>query len=232
MLHHVGDAPLYDSLKPYAISQKSFLRLINFLERKNILTTTFAELAGSQVWPKRQVILTFDDCSKSLFDFAIPELLKRNMKAVFYMPTAHIGQCNSWDVAEGRSQLELMNELDLRTLVQCGMEIGGHSHHHVKLNQLSAPQIQQEIHICSTTIAAITQQSVFSFAYPYGAVPEKCDEILENLGIGYALGIFVPKETRFALRRFIYHDGDSDWRIALKMSIIYRLYRQISDRFK
>lgn len=232
MLHHVGDAPLYDSLKPYAISHQSFLRLLNYLERKNIQTTTFAELAAGQSKSKRRVILTFDDCSKSLLDFAIPELLKRKMKAVFYMPTAHLGLDNSWDVEEGKSSLELMNASDLVYLLQQGMEIGGHSHHHIPLDRLSALEVKQEIIACRINLESILQVPIVSFAYPYGVIPQNHAEILASEGFQYGLGIYTAIENKFCLRRFIYHDGDSTTSLAIKLSPAYKLYRTLFDRTK
>lgn len=232
MLHHVGDSLIYNSLKPYAISHEPFLRLLNFLERKHILTTTFAELARGQVGPKKQVILTFDDCSKSLLDFAVPELLRRKMKAVFYMPTAHLGLYNSWDVEEGRSRLELMDAADLLYLHSLGMEIGGHSHHHCHLDRISTEKVQEEISTCKNALEQILQNPILSFAYPYGAVPVNYQEILKDAGFQVGLGIYVPYQSTLCLRRFIYHDGDTHFTLGLKLSNAYRLYRSWSDRFK
>lgn len=66
----------------------------------------------------KKLILSFDNCPKHLFDFAIPELVKRKMKAVFYMPTANTGGYNSWDEEKGTARMELMNEADLKELAR------------------------------------------------------------------------------------------------------------------
>lgn len=49
----------------------------------------------------KNIIITFDDCPGPCGDFTIPELQKRNMKAVFYIPTAHIGGYYKWNVIDG-----------------------------------------------------------------------------------------------------------------------------------
>lgn len=232
MLHHVGDGPQYESLKPYAISQQSFLSLLNHLERKQFQTTTFLEIERDQSRSKKQVILSFDDCSKSLLDFAVPELLRRNMKAVFYMPSAHLGQYNSWDVAEGRSRLELMDAADLCYLQAQGMEIGGHSHHHIKLDQEAASKVVEEIYTCQSTLEAILQVPLISFAYPYGSIPPDAARVLSSRGFKYGLAIYTPQEHSHCLRRFIYHDGDTPFTLGLKLSTWYKIYRAFFDRRK
>jgi peptidoglycan/xylan/chitin deacetylase (PgdA/CDA1 family) len=114
-----------------------FLRLLNYLEQNGYQTLTFEDLHDSpRMKSGKRIILTFDDCPKHLFDFAIPELLSRKMKASFYMPTAYLGKYNAWDVEEGRAKVELMDENDLLELSRLGMEIGSHSHHHVKLKNV------------------------------------------------------------------------------------------------
>src|SRR5438128_4641891 len=90
MLHSVGNFA-DESLGNWCISHKAFLQLLTCIEEQEYHTTHFSELleepnTGKQ--HKKKVILTFDDCPKHLFDFAIPELLKRDMKAAFYMPAA------------------------------------------------------------------------------------------------------------------------------------------------
>lgn len=232
MLHHVGDTSGYESLKPYAISRHSFLHLLDYLESKKIETTTFAALEQHQTRYRKQVILSFDDCSKSLLDFAVPELLRRKMKAAFYMPSAHLGLYNSWDVEEGRDRLELMDASDLLYLQSLGMEIGGHSHHHCHLDRISTEKVQEEISTCKNTLEQILQNPILSFAYPYGAVPVNYQKILRDSGFQVGLGIYVPYQSALCLRRFIYHDGDTHFTLGLKLSNAYRLYRSWSDRFK
>jgi peptidoglycan/xylan/chitin deacetylase (PgdA/CDA1 family) len=234
MLHHVSDDPRLESLKPYCISRKSFLRLLDYRARNNYHTTSFAEIKGGRHGTdpaKRKVVLSFDDCPKHLFDFAIPELQKRGMKAAFYMPTAHMGQFNSWDVAEGRAKLPLMGAEDLLQLDRMGMEIGGHSHHHVKLKDF-ADSAGEEVAECRKIIEQVTRKPICSFAWPFGSIPGNYKQALTASGFTYGLGIYVPFEDRLALRRFIYHDGDTEKTLKQKLSIFYTWYRRFTDPFK
>jgi peptidoglycan/xylan/chitin deacetylase (PgdA/CDA1 family) len=230
MLHHVSDDPAHESLKPYSISRQSFTRLLDFLERHEYETVTFAQLDDGVRTGKRKIILSFDDCPKHLLDFAIPELVRRGMKGVFYMPAAHIGGYNSWDVEEGRARVELMNAGDLRQLQSLGMEIGGHSWHHIRLKD--AGNAAEELRQCRNILAGIVAGPLLSFAWPFGSVPANYKRLLTDTGFRYGLSIFQPFESRHALRRFIYHDGDTDSTLEKKLSPFYKVYRLLSDPLK
>ena len=72
MLHCVSDDIHDDSLSNWCISRKAFLRLLDHLETYHYATTHFAEIEERPgELQRRKVILSFDDCLKHLFDFAI-----------------------------------------------------------------------------------------------------------------------------------------------------------------
>jgi peptidoglycan/xylan/chitin deacetylase (PgdA/CDA1 family) len=228
MLHHVSNDPAHESLKPYCIGRKSFTRLLDHLESRNYETVSFTKLSPAS--GKKPVLLSFDDCPKHLLDFAVPELCRRGMKAVFYMPAAHLGGYNSWDVAEGRARVELMDAGDLQQLEKLGMEIGGHSWHHIKLKE--SANAAEEVQQCRTILKAIVKGPLLSFAWPFGSIPTDYKRILDKAGFRYGLSIYQPFESRQALRRFIYHDGDTDQSLEKKLSFAYKAYRFFTDPLK
>jgi peptidoglycan/xylan/chitin deacetylase (PgdA/CDA1 family) len=158
------------------------------------------------------------------------------MKAVFYVPTAHIGGRNEWDINEGRSAVDLLNESELLELHQNGMEIGGHSHHHIHLGRVDATALRNEVTTCQTILTKIIGQPSSSFAFPYGSLPVECigeaAKIFQESFFHDACGIFCPRETRLQRRRFIVHDDDSSLTMRVKLSKVYALYRSIRDSRK
>ena len=228
MLHHVSDDPAHESLKPYSITRRSFTRLLDYLAKHSYETVTFTQGEASR--SKKQIILSFDDCPKHLLDFAVPELVRRGMKGVFYMPAAHLGGYNSWDAEEGRTRVELMDAADLQLLEKLGMEIGGHSWHHIKLKE--ANNAAEEVQQCRRILEGIVSGPLLSFAWPFGSVPANYKRLLTDAGFQYGLSIFQPFESRQALRRFIYHDGDTDSTLDKKLSPVYKAYRFLTDPLK
>ena len=234
MLHSVSDS-FNSPLKEWCISKKIFLRFLRCVEEKELETTHFTEIEENKKTPskKRKIIISFDDCPKLLFDFAIPELQKRKMKAVFYMPTAYLGGFNAWDAHKGMPKLELMNEGDLKSLVDEGMEIGSHSHHHIELKNVTNPdQLQKEITLSKAILESITQKQICSFSYPYGSVPKAYNQLLSNAGYSYGVAIYQPFETKLALRRFGVYEKDTLASINHKLSSRYQWSRKLYDAVK
>jgi peptidoglycan/xylan/chitin deacetylase (PgdA/CDA1 family) len=235
MLHLVSDS-IDESLQNWCISRKNFLQLLDHLETNSYQTTHFAEIIekGKQSRSlSKPVVLTFDDCAKQLLDFAVPELVKRKMKATFYMPTAYIGGYNSWDAAKSPEKLELMNEADLKGLITLGMEVGSHSHHHVEMKNITdIGDLKRELTESKQILECITGEPVYSFAYPYGSVPNNYRTLLGNAGYCFGLSIYQPFETRFALRRFGIYNKDTTETLARKLSGRYKWMRKIYDVVK
>lgn len=233
MLHSVFDTP-EESLANWCISRKAFLQLLDVVEQTGRQTTHFSELIQTQKGRpfSKKVILTFDDCARHLLDFALPELVRRKMKAVFYMPTAHLGGYNAWDADNGGTRLELMNAGDLKELVRLGMEVGSHSHHHVALKSLPAKKVEEEVHASKQILEEVTGRPVYSFAYPYGSVPSGYRSVMTAAGYRYGVSIYQPFETTLALRRFGVYEKDTPLTLRRKLSGRYHWLRTVYDAVK
>lgn len=230
MLHYVSDNPAYDELRPWNISRESFIRLLDYIEKNGYRTTTFENLLSGER-QHNEIIITFDDCPKELWDFAIPELLKRNMKAVFYIPTAHLGGHNQWNVAEGKPKVCLMDEDDVRRLLQAGMEVGSHAHDHVMLGEMVEQEVRDQLNSSKTILERLIARPVISIAYPYGSLPHGYTRLIKDAGYHYGLGVYVPWQSLAAIRRWVYDDTDTEQTISKKMSTSYNWYRALHDKW-
>ena len=180
MLHHVENREDWASLKPYCIERKTLIRLLDQIERSG---KRGVSLMDALEYPSsKKVVLTFDDGAQHLWDFAIPELLNRGMTASFFIPTHHIGKTNSWDVEEGRAEVQLMDKSAIRELHRAGMEIGGHSHHHIRLGEVEESRASQELRMSKEILDDLIQKETQSMAWPYGSVPENSKELLKKSG--------------------------------------------------
>jgi peptidoglycan/xylan/chitin deacetylase (PgdA/CDA1 family) len=230
MLHHVSDLPEFKSLEPYSISNSKFLELLDYIQLNKLTTRNFYDIKNGKPSFK-DVVITFDDCSSALFDFAIPELLKRNMKAVFYIPSDNIGGYNVWDVMEGKDKVSLFTEENLKELSRySNFEIGSHSKTHRKLTQLNSEEVFLELLMSKLAIEKITKKQVISFAHPFGEIPVRNRELLTNAGYYFACGIYVKEQSDLQLRRFIYHNGDNSKILKQKISWKYQFYRFFRDK--
>lgn len=230
MLHHVNDFP-DPGIADWSINTEKFKLLLDIIERKGLKTTTFEEIGERNgAIHQKSVILSFDDCPATLFEFAVPELLKRNMKAVFSIPTAQIGGYNSWDVAEqGFSKIALITAAQLQYLSSRGMEIASHGQHHLRASQISTENFIKEISASKTIIETLIDKKVHTFTFPYGDVPKNYRQLLRLSGYGYGLSIYQAKESNFALRRIGIHQSDTAKSISFKLSQSYQLMRALFD---
>ncbi|GGI28235.1 polysaccharide deacetylase family protein [Pedobacter mendelii] len=232
MLHHVANQP-HPSLKKWCISHNKFLELLDGIEQNGLATTTFQEIWESnfnEIQLKNKVIITFDDCAAALFDFAIPELLRRKMKAVFYMPSEHIDGLNIWDIEEhSMISVKLMNAVQLQHLVSLGMEIGSHGEKHIKLDTVSKNLAYTDMLNSKKTLEGLLNTKVYSFAFPYGKIPVQHQQMLIKAGYKFGLSIYSPYEKNYALRRFAINETDDKQTINMKLNSRYRLMRIFYD---
>lgn len=232
MLHYVSDDTGYDDLKPWVVKRSSYLRLLDYLHENGYSTIGFKELTIGNVDSKRNnIIITFDDCPKHLWDFAIPELQKRGMKAVFYMPTKHLGGVNQWNVDEGLSEMSLMDENDIVRLNDIGMEVGSHAHGHVMLEDLDASEVGYQLTHSKSVLEQLIKEPVLSIAYPYGSLPCNTVRQAHDAGYEYGLGVYAKRETRYSIRRWYLTDEHDKHDIARMLSYNYRVFRSVADKF-
>ena len=229
MLHHVSNRKDWGSLSPFVIRHETFTRFLDAIEVSGKRTITFRQLHEGLKRSRRDVIITFDDCGKHLLDFVVPELIRRNMTAVFYIPTADMGGCNSWNVADGKSRLDLMDAADLKALENEGMEVGSHSHDHIHLGEVADEEVEQQLRTSQSILTQVLGHPAVSAAYPYGGIPEST-HLLKSCDFHAACSIFSPQPDQWTQRRFIVHDGDSYLALRIKLNRVYDLYRNWSDR--
>ena len=99
---------------------------------------TFASLLQAIVVTREgsdlPVAITFDDGNESDALIALPELAKRNLKAIFFVVGGRIGTPHYLDRAA------------LRDLVSAGMEIGSNGMHHCDWRKLDSMMLHVEAH--------------------------------------------------------------------------------------
>ncbi|NTE05547.1 polysaccharide deacetylase family protein [Agrobacterium tumefaciens] len=232
MLHHVAEQP-HPSLQTWCISHSKFLEFLNCIEEKGLQTTTFQEIITQKLRAKdlkNRIIITFDDCAAELLDFAVPEMVKRNMKAVFYMPSNHIDGENIWDIEEfAMTSVKLMNLQQLQYLLTLGMEVGSHGENHIRLNRVSEAVANQDIFRSKKNLENLLQHPIYSFAYPYGKIPAQHQIMLTNAGYYFGLSIYTAFETKYTLRRFAINETDDRKIIDMKLNGRYRMMRALYD---
>jgi peptidoglycan/xylan/chitin deacetylase (PgdA/CDA1 family) len=106
---------------------------------------------------RSDVRLTFDDGNKSDVTEALPELIRRGLRAEFFICPARFGTA------------EFVDEDDVRELRQAGMSLGSHGMDHVRWRRLKRSAIDREIVEAKQVLEEALQESVETAACPFGA---------------------------------------------------------------
>lgn len=197
MYHAVQQGALYPDW-PWAVSERSFCAQLDFLQDEGYQTLTLKELASLPSKPdKRTVVLTFDDGYVDNLA-ACDELLRRGMRASWFIVSGSVGQHPRWPV-DGRPSGRLLNSAELRQMHQAGMEIGSHTVSHARMPELDDTSLDRELTESKAALEYTIGAPVSSFAYPYGAWDGRCAAAVRRAGYATAC----TTRTGWALR-----DGD------------------------
>jgi peptidoglycan/xylan/chitin deacetylase (PgdA/CDA1 family) len=237
MYHHVAEIHGREGLAPYIVTPALFRKQLDQIEASGHSICTLAHLVNrveSQRTAVRSIVLTFDDCSRELWDFAIPELDARGLKATFFAVSGLPVRENSWDDHRRSRRIELMTDDELRTLSGMGHEIGSHCRTHRRLTDLTPDEVRVEIGQSRCELADVIGSAVDTLAYPFGAVPNSYANICREAGYKAACSIFSPAKStlsdRFSIRRTIIHERDFGLRLRMKLSLPYLWLRAMRDR--
>lgn len=184
--------------------EKDFQKQMKFLKENGYQTITFFDLKQN---PKmdltKKVIITFDDGYTDNYELAFPILKQYGLKAVIYLVTKI--NHNAWGVKEGEPKIDMMSNTQIKEMSDYGIEMGGHTQHHVNLFEHNSETQLDEIKGSKNDVEAITKKDAISFAYPFGGINEEIKMITKQAGFEYAVSTNTgPKqfeEDMFQIRR-------------------------------
>lgn len=120
-------------------------------------------------FPKKSVVLTFDDGFENFYTDVFPILQNYEFSATVFIVTDFCGKTNNWQGnITGIPCAKLLNWQEIKELSDAGIEIGAHSKTHPRLSKLSLLEAEKEIADSKKQIEDRIGKSVGSFAYPYG----------------------------------------------------------------
>ena len=179
-------------------------------------------------FPKRPVILTFDDAYLDNYTNLFPLLKKYNYKAVIFALGDSLKLTNFWDVAEGEPEVPLMSLKQKKEMLDWGVEFGAHSMNHKNLTELSEEAVFEEIYVSKQVLEKELQTKVISFAYPYGKYNDDVKALVKRSQIPYSVvidsgGMTIEDDPLAIFRAYIFPE-DGFMSYYKKTSNWYRSY--------
>jgi peptidoglycan/xylan/chitin deacetylase (PgdA/CDA1 family) len=139
-------------------------------------------------FPKKPIILTFDDGYVDNETYALPILQQYGFKAVLYVLGDFNIDHNQWDTREGEPRQALLSSAAIKALSDSGVfEIGAHGLRHDSLPTLSAIKAYNDITQSKKNIETLLGKTLLSFAYPYGDYNEAIKAQVKEAGFLYAV---------------------------------------------
>ncbi len=156
--HHIKDTVAVGENPMYTVTPQKFEAEMEFLHDQQFQTMSMAQYiefrTEKKVLPPKTLVLTFDDGFAEMYSEVFPVLKKFGFTGTFYIITGVVGETGylSWQ--------------ELEEMKNVGMEIGGHTVHHMMLvmNQKIA---LAEIEGCLKSLADHLGLVNLTFAYPY-----------------------------------------------------------------
>lgn len=123
-----------------------------------------------RVMGNERILITFDDGNESDHGIALPALLRRGMKAMFFICSGRVGMPGFLDAPQ------------IRELAAHGMAIGSHGVCHLPWRSLDAGRLQDEVAGSRKRLEDLLGGNVDCAACPFGAYDRRVLRALKNAG--------------------------------------------------
>ncbi len=171
MYHHVAPVPSgLRALRGLYVSPGAFsrqMRLLGWLGFRGLSMSDAMPYLRGEARGKVAVI-TFDDGYVDNLEHALPVLQRHGFSASCYAVSGALGDYNRWDEARTGVRAPIMTAMQLRAWRAAGMDVGAHTHSHVRLTQCDDAALQREVNDCRKALQDCTGSPVTQFCYPYG----------------------------------------------------------------
>lgn len=234
MYHKIPNQDLQSVHKIY-VNKINFEKHLKFFKFRGFETLTFSELAafwnGQRPWrefPRKPLMLTFDDGYKDNLTNAQPLLKKYHMRATIFLLADHSITENTWDSNTREPSSAIMTLTEKKALDPAVFEIASHGFHHLHLNQVSEEKAFSEMQSSKEALEKDFGRLVTAFAYPFGSSNLRIAELCEKAGYSFAVntdqGGIHTADNPFYLFRVNIFPLDGTWALFKKTATWYRAY--------
>lgn len=165
-----------------------------FVQQLDLLTQLAQpwSLEDEPINSPRWVGLSFDDAYLSVWKYAVPELLRRNLPFTVFVPTGCLGQRPSWIHSSHHPfwHERVMSPQQLQELSRIpGVTLGSHTVSHPRLTQLSSTELERELRDSKLALEDLTGRHIKLLSFPHGDWNPQIVERAHALGYRRLLGI-------------------------------------------
>jgi peptidoglycan/xylan/chitin deacetylase (PgdA/CDA1 family) len=201
--HALDDQRSTTSFSPQ-VFRRGIARLHENGYRSLSLTDAADCLRRRQPFPKRSVVITFDDGYRSVHDEALPVLRDYGLCATVFLT---VGERRAAE-ADGRlpslSGRPMLSWSEIRKMHNAGISFGAHTLTHPDLTRLPYDRVETEICQSKLILEDALGAPVDCFAYPYGRYDRRSRDIVRQhfaCACSDKLGLATISSNLYALER-------------------------------
>lgn len=234
MYHKIPDQPINSEHKIY-VTKSNFKKHLDFFKSRGFETLTFSDLAlfrtgrrRFQEFPKKPLILTFDDGYQDNLLNASPLLKEYNYRAqIFLLADSEINS-NRWDQTGSEPPHEIISGADRKKWLSSQFEVGSHGFSHKRITTLSEQEALCELRESKKSLESELGLVVNCFAFTYGDTSDRAAQLAAEAGYDYAIntdgGGLLIEEAPYSIFRVNIFPDETVFSLWKKTSFWYRRY--------
>ena len=167
------------------VSRRDFCAQLDMLQREGYTTLSLEEFAAhleSDDFPAKSIVITFDDGYRGVYLHALPELRKRNMKAVLFVITDMVGRLDTYTPHITSQELAEMTSGDI-------FSFGSHTLNHPDLAFISRDERLHQLATSRKALESMTSRDIHALAYPYGNYDAEIYSDVKAAGYDFAFAV-------------------------------------------
>lgn len=235
MYHKIPDKKIESQHKIY-VTKDNFEKHLRFFQKRGFQTLTFSDLQKFRTgqekfkdFPKKPLILTFDDGYRDNLENASPLLKKYNFRAQLFLLADPEINMNSWDANNSEPTHEIVSGADRLKWKDSAFEIGSHGFSHKKITAFDTAAALNELSESKRSLEKEFNLDINVFAFTYGITKKtESAELAQKAGYAYAVntdsGGLLLETAPYSIFRVNIFPDESYWSLYKKTSKWYRKY--------
>ncbi|MFF4249924.1 polysaccharide deacetylase family protein [Streptomyces sp. NPDC001663] len=224
MYHGVGKRPAHqDPFCLFVPPDTLHRQLRRLLDRGWTPLTLGRYLSGD--FPRRSVLVTFDDGYQGLLDDGVPVLRELGFPATAFVLTGVLGGTSTW--MTDMTDEPLLDADGIRALAAAGLDVECHGWDHSEMANADARTLTRNLVDAAAALADITGKRARAFAYPYGTHDAAARRAVAEAGFEIAFSVH-HGAGRYAVPRVDINATEVDATFRLKTWRGYHTARRMS----
>ncbi len=184
MYHTLGERPSIISIAPSVFEWQ--MRWLHEKRYKIVSLSQLAKQLRTGVLPNGPTaVITFDDGFSTVYTVAFPVLARYRFPATVFVIPSLCGKSNEWpDQPTSVPRQPLLTWAQIRGMHRDGIEFGGHTLTHRRLDRLPPAELQGEILDSKAMIEDRLGDRVEVFAYPFGKYNDAVKAVVASAYVG------------------------------------------------